>query len=173
VSGHDARLAPWAAVATVRPGATPTACAAPEEEPAVPETTPVPSAADIARRLSDDARALNYATLPFSGYPGLEWPSDAYETLGALAEATRRLVQATDQIAAFLREQKSRPGLVDVDAHGGRSRPDQAVAMAISELGNAAIQLGRAARTLDRAQQETSGLAVDTPDTPDDAGGAR
>ncbi|MCW2597572.1 MAG: hypothetical protein JWP39_3460 [Jatrophihabitans sp.] len=62
-----------------------------------------------ARALADDAsqtiRALNLATLPADGCPGLVHPTDAFDVIGALAELARRLPQLLEQVSAFLQRQ--------------------------------------------------------------------
>jgi len=45
-------------------------------------------ATTIAGRIADDVRALNYTTLPREGFPGLDWPEDASDTIAALAWPT-------------------------------------------------------------------------------------
>lgn len=115
-----------------------------------------------ARRVADNARALNYETFPAGGYPGLGSPADAYDTIGALTETVRRLSQAADQLARFLKTQQDRPGLYD-DSGGD---PGEVLTLARGGLGSAAASLEMAVAWLGRVQQATAGLAVRGGDDP-------
>jgi hypothetical protein len=114
------------------------------------------SAPAAAARLAEDAFALRGAALSLGG---LVWPSDAYELLGSLDVAVERLRQTVDHVAAFLRDQATRPGLVD-DSDAYRDRPGDAITDAVAVLAAANVALGRSAELLDGAQQRTAGLAV-------------
>jgi hypothetical protein len=120
------------------------------------------TAATIAARISEDVRALNYATLPGDGFPGLDWPADASDTIAAVAEAVARLPQALGQIADFLTTQKRRPGLADrFSRYAGR--PREAVDAACTALRAAATETGRVQVRLAKAHNATAGLSIDDP----------
>jgi hypothetical protein len=116
-------------------------------------------AAEVAGQIAEGVRELNHLTQPLTGYPGLEWPSDVSDALGALAAAVGRLPQAAGQLGRFLETQADRPGLYD--DRGGR--PADAVAAALAALADAAGPLDEARRHLDRAFQVVSRLGVRTP----------
>jgi hypothetical protein len=63
------------------------------------------SASEAAQEAAEAIRTLNYATLPHEGYPGLEYPSDVYEVIGALKTALERMPQALQQSSLWLGEQ--------------------------------------------------------------------
>jgi len=116
------------------------------------------AAATIARRISEDVRALNYATLPADSYPGLDGPVDVHNTIGALMEAAGRLPQALDQLAAFLVTQAGQPGLAD-DFSRYKGDPDRAIRESSKALRQPRHLVGL--RTdLDFAFNATSGLYV-------------
>jgi hypothetical protein len=120
-------------------------------------------AATIAARISEDVRALIYATLPHEDYPGLDGPVDAHTTIGALREAVGRLPQALDQIAAFLATQARRPGLAD-DFSRYRGNPGRAVTQTAAALRDTAGPLGLLLTRLDFAHNATAGLYITDPD---------
>ena len=63
------------------------------------------TASEAAQGAADAIRALNYATLPHEGYPGLEYPSDVYDVIGSLKTALQRMPQALQQSSLWLGEQ--------------------------------------------------------------------
>lgn len=114
------------------------------------------SSAD-ACRIADDAseaiRALNHATLPADGCPGLQYPSDAYVLLGALAQLAQRLPQLLEQISAFL-QRELQLDLVTVDGGKFAGDPLAAIGTACHQLEGGASQAARRlADALDAAQQ--------------------
>ena len=62
-----------------------------------------------ARMRADEAaeaiRALNYATLPREGAPGLEYPGDVYEIVASLKTAVQRMPQLFGQLSLWLGQQ--------------------------------------------------------------------
>ena len=54
-------------------------------------------ASEIAYKAADLIRGLNYSTLPYEGYPGLENPADVYDVIGALEILAQRAPQALSQ----------------------------------------------------------------------------
>jgi hypothetical protein len=123
-----------------------------------------PSAVELARQVAEAVRGLNHATHPADRFPGLEYPADAYEVLGALSTAAGGLGQTIGQLARFLRTQNTRPGLSDYSAtYSGR--PAVAIAYALAALDDTLGPLALVARFLNEAQRATSGLAVDETDT--------
>lgn len=113
-------------------------------------------APDTARRLSETARDLNYATLPADDFPGLEWPSDAYEVIGALAEVARRLTQATEQVGRFFEDPAGRD---DLHADDGPN-PAWWAGQAAGQLEAAGGGFTQAAQWLDRAHEAASHLGT-------------
>lgn len=61
-------------------------------------------ASEAAQEAADAIKALNYATLPHDGYPGLESPSDVYDVIGSLKVALQRMPQALQQSSLWLGE---------------------------------------------------------------------
>jgi|GEM_PF-4339017 len=120
-------------------------------------------AATIAARIAEDVRALNYATLPHEGFPGLVWPVDAHNTIGALMTAVGRLPQALGQISAFLAAQKRRPGLADRYSEFA-GRPYAAIDVARADLDAAARTADRVHLRLEAAHNASAGLSIDDPD---------
>ncbi|AEH08754.1 hypothetical protein [Candidatus Protofrankia datiscae] len=117
------------------------------------------SATEIARQIAEDVRALNYATLPADGYPGLAFPGDVYDVLGALGPAVVSLTQGLNQLATFLQGQARRPGLHDTSSPFA-GRPTNAITAATVSLATANQSLRSAAALLGQAQQDIAGLAV-------------
>jgi hypothetical protein len=64
-------------------------------------------AVEIAWKMAELARELNYATLPHEGAPGLTGPSDVYDVAGALKTMAQRLPQACQQTSRWLDEQEA------------------------------------------------------------------
>ena len=80
------------------------------------------TASEAAQEAADAIRALNYATLPHEGAPGLEFPSDVYDVIGSLKTALQRMPQALQQCSLWLGEQNA-AGKVG-RAGGGDPGPD-------------------------------------------------
>jgi hypothetical protein len=112
---------------------------------------PHPGTPDAARAVADSAseaiRALNHATLPADGYPGLQYPADAYYLLGALNQLVTRIPQLLEQTSAFLQRQLQFD-LVTVDCGEFASDALGAIGTASHELERSAIP---ALRTLSDA----------------------
>jgi hypothetical protein len=64
-------------------------------------TTEAITPADNARTAAEAVRSLNHTTLSTSA-AGWEYPSDAYDVVGALDEMAMRLPQALDQVAKLV-----------------------------------------------------------------------
>lgn len=80
----------------------------------------------IAGQISDSAHALVYSTMPVEG--DVQWPSDLYEVVGALREASGRLGQALTQMRSWL---------IDAEAAGNlkADRGDLAERVATATVG--------------------------------------
>lgn len=124
-----------------------------------------------ARALADDAsqtiRALNLATLPADGCPGLVHPTDAFDVIGALAELARRLPQLLEQVSAFLQRQLQLD-LVAVDDGDFAGDPLGAIGTAAHALehdGRAHAQ--RLAAALARAQQAVAFASMNRDRAPE------
>jgi hypothetical protein len=121
------------------------------------------AAAMIAARIAEDMRALNHATLPHDGFPGLAGPADAHNTIGALETAIARMPQALGQIRAFLLTQDRVPRLAD-DFSRFAGQPHAAIAHTVALLGQAGACLRPVEHALDRAHNATAGLYIAGPD---------
>jgi len=106
----------------------------------------------VGNALAEAVRVLLYATLS----DGLEYPSDAYTLLGALATATQRMPQLVGQLASFLEAQAAAGRLADDSG----DEPLTLVRQAARELQDAAEAAGEMAASLREAQNVISGLAV-------------
>lgn len=100
------------------------------------------------QRLADNAaeaiRALNHATLPADGFPGLQHPCDAYYLLGALQQLAFRLPQLLAQLSAYLQRELQYDAIAFADGPF-IGDPFGAVGTASHALEDIAV---RAARTL-------------------------
>ena len=77
------------------------------------------TASEAAQEAADAIRALNYATLPHEGAPGLEFPSDVYDVIGSLKNALQRMPQALQQCSLWLGEQHAAGKVGHDSAHSG------------------------------------------------------
>lgn len=111
-----------------------------------------PSAAALAGEIAEQVRALNHATLPAEGYPGLVWVADVYEVLNALREAANRLQQTALQTGAFLAHAADTAQL-GVDAGPFVGNPDAAMHQACSGLHRAESLFAELGLVLDETAQ--------------------
>jgi hypothetical protein len=139
------------------------------DEPEMTTNTYTPAATrSIADQASDAVRALNHATHPADGFPGLELPADAYYLLGHLHQVATRLPQLLMQISAFLQVQLQHDVIV-VDDGKFAGDPLGAVGTASHALDECAR---RAARTL-AAAIDTARQAIAFVGSADDDGEQR
>lgn len=116
-------------------------------------------AADVAAEIADEIRALNYATSPVEGYPGLTWVADVYDLVGALAAGSARLQQSLGHAAAFLVQAIDRGGLVNAGTFPESPDPDTAITNACAGLYEAERLTGELAQLLDRSAQAIAWVA--------------
>lgn len=115
------------------------------------------TAVEIARRIDELTRALNYATR--ARQPRLEHPADVYEVLGSLSAALTNLPQFYGQLARYLRDREAASELDATCGFPHAGRPEAAVETATKGLRQAAAATAAAVGSLDRARQAISGLA--------------
>ena len=101
-------------------------------------------ARSIANDASEAIRALNHATLPADGYPGLEYPADVHDLLGAMNGLASRMPQLLGQVSTYLKRELQH-GAISVDDGPFAGDPDAAVRQVSDELDHRAT---RAARNL-------------------------
>jgi hypothetical protein len=120
-----------------------------------------PAHARIAADTASEAiRALNHATQPADGFPGLSSTVDAYRLLGALQELADRMPQLLEQISAYLQRQLQL-GLVDVDDGPHIGDPLTAIGTASNALeGQAIVGATRLAAALELAHQTIAWTAT-------------
>lgn len=126
-------------------------------------------AADVAAEISEQVRALNYATLPADGFPGLTWVADVYEVLAALREAANRLQQSVMQSGSFLAHAADKGDLINSGTFPEAPDPDTAIAQACAGLHEAERLAAELAQILDRSAQAIAWIAH-TDDGQDDEG---
>jgi hypothetical protein len=116
--------------------------------------TATQSAAQAADQAAEAIRALNYATLPHEGAPGLEYPGDAYMVIASLKTAVERMPQLFAQLTGWLTEQEA-AGKVGHDS-GGEAR--EYVAQVGYWLGAATGEATQLAAALGKAHNTSAGL---------------
>jgi hypothetical protein len=120
-----------------------------------------PRAAAAAQDAAEAIRTLNHLTL---GDDGLQYPGDAYSTLGALSTLAAGLPQTFQQIARFL-EGQLQDGVISIDAgfefDGDPLAAISAASRALMIDAICAADTLRAA--LDRAQRAISGASFAGP----------
>ncbi len=124
-------------------------------------------AAHLANAAAEAIRSLNHYTHPGDRWPGLDYPSDVYGTLAALARLADRLPQALRHLTAYLvRELRLEHIAFDDGEHAGD--PAGAVATVAhlldAQASDAATQLAAA---LDAAQQAIAFASYAGPDLED------
>jgi hypothetical protein len=127
-----------------------------------------PVTPDAARALADSAseaiRALNHATLPADGFPGLRYPADAYYLLGSLHQLVIRMPQLLEQVSAFLQRQLQFD-VVTVDGGEFAGDPLAAVGTASHDLEGCAPQAARLlASAIEAARQAIAFARYADPD---------
>lgn len=124
--------------------------------PHTPERT-----AAAARLIADAVRFLNYASLPASGAPGINYPGDVDDVLASIAGAAIGLQQTLSQLAECLRAEQA-SGQLRLDQ--GRLHADDtglAVAFACAWLDEAKAAARRLAETLNEARRVTAGMYLE------------
>lgn len=115
---------------------------------------------EIADEAAEAIRALCHATLPADGFPGLEYPVDAYHVLGSLELLASRLPQLLTQLAAFL-QRELQADLVTIAGGEFYGDPLGAIGTASEELEGVAVQTARQlAEAIDAAQQAIAFASV-------------
>lgn len=120
------------------------------------------SAIQIARRVDELVRALNYATRP--GDPRLDNVPDTYSILGALREALGKLPQACTQLAVGLHDYETTGPLRAEQGWPHAGNPREAIVHAAAMLGEAADSSALAGDALGRAQTAISGVSHGVPE---------
>lgn len=121
----------------------------------------------IADEASDAVRGLNHATHPADGFPGLEYPANAYYLLGVLSQLASRVPQLIEQISAFLQCQLQH-NVIAIDDGQYRDDPLAAVGTASHLLeGQAATAARHLADALTTAQQAIAFARYTGPDRND------
>jgi hypothetical protein len=119
-----------------------------------------------ARVIGEAVRFLNYATMPASGAPGISYPGDVDEVLGAIQGAAGGLQQTLAQLGEALRRDLA-TGRLRLDR--GRPHaddPPKAVAVACVALAEASNACGALQSALRDARSVTAGMYL-----PDASGG--
>jgi len=98
------------------------------------------SALDAAVQMAEAVRALNHATVPAGGWPGLDGTGDIYSVVGALSIGVERLPQACDQCAAYLADRR-RAGSLCRDGGGDVGERVTAAAAGFAAAGHLANRL--------------------------------
>jgi hypothetical protein len=117
-----------------------------------------PTAAHTAAEIAERVRALNVATRPTDGCPGLSRVADVHDVLDSLRLASVRLQQTFVQSSSFLGHAAGRGGLT-LDAGRYAGEPDAAIARARDALHEAERLGGELALLLDHAAQALSGVS--------------
>jgi hypothetical protein len=126
-------------------------------------TTPTEARA-IADLASEAIRALNHATLYADGCPGLEYPSDAYQLVGAMHQLATRLPQLFEQLSAYLQRELQHERIA-IDCGPFAADPLGAIGTACAELeGDATTAARRLSSALDTAQQAIAFASYAPPD---------
>lgn len=117
-------------------------------------------AATCAKNAAEAIHDLNYATMPWDGYPGLEFTSDVYRTLGSLAHMAGLLPQALGQLVSWLDKQNA-SGLIRIDA--GHGELADAIDRASFALGTASGIAMNLCDALNSASAATTWMADNDP----------
>lgn len=119
------------------------------------------NAREAAVQAKEAIHALNYATLPWDNYPGLEYPSDAYDAVGSLVAMAGMLPQALNQLGKYV-DRETAAGRIEI--YEETVTPEAAAAtldLALADAQSAAVDLLRA---LNRAHSATSRMAYCGPE---------
>jgi len=109
--------------------------------------------AQYASTAADAIRALNHATLTTTGRDGWEYPSDAYDVIGALDQMAGGMNQALKQVWMLL------SGLAgDGHIRSDQGTPDQDLAAARAALDTARAAADQLVTALSRAHSATGHL---------------
>lgn len=113
----------------------------------------------LANVIRDAVRALNHATQPMNRYPGLEFPLDVYEVLGALTPGAHGLTQLFDQLGDWL-ERELQAGRIAINYGKYHGDPVGAVSDAMDALQDAVAAAGQLHDAVNRAWNATSGMSA-------------
>jgi hypothetical protein len=116
------------------------------------------SAAQSAAEIAERVRALNVATRPTDGCPGLSRVHDVHDVLDSLRLATVRLQQTFVQTSSFLGHAADRGGLT-LAAGRYAGDPAAAIARARDALRDAERLGGELALLLDHAAHAVEGIS--------------
>lgn len=117
-----------------------------------------PTAAHTAAEIAERVRALNVATRPTEGCPGVSRVADVRDVLDSLRLATVRMQQTFVQSSAFLGHAADRGGLT-LTAGRFAGEPDVAIARARAALREAERLGGELALLLDHAAHALEGVS--------------
>ena len=113
----------------------------------------------VADTLRESVRVLNHATLPASGYPGLTYPADVYDVLGALDSGAQGLSQLALHLSEYL-AREMQAGRIAVTYGNYEGDPLGAVSVAVNALTAAGAAAEQLQAALSRAHEATSAMSA-------------
>ncbi|HUK70987.1 MAG TPA: hypothetical protein VLW50_19870 [Streptosporangiaceae bacterium] len=114
-----------------------------------------PDYREVAQAFAECVRVLNYAIAPWTGWPGLIYPADVYDVIGAIKAGAYALQQAFGQMRGFLQDRLA-AGRLRLDSGGD---PAAAVGAARAHLAEAAAIAAHLYHRLERAHQAMGHVA--------------